>query len=156
MHRLQAIKMGLHAAACLAHADSNETTCYAIRETPKGKKEGASYKCPRSRSAREGGLGYSLLVCVILPCGPNQVGSTSGPPLRRPAHAMMPRSRLWPDPRRTPQGRGVRASVWESARCWKKTKQKTPASGYRCRCRCSRQSCLALLQLRASPKHYLV
>lgn len=53
---------------------------------PKGKKKkrGVSYKCPRSRSAREGGLGYSLLVCVILPCSPNQVGSTSGPPLRRP------------------------------------------------------------------------
>jgi hypothetical protein len=38
--RLQAIRMGLHAAARLVHADSNETSCYAIRETtPKAKKK---------------------------------------------------------------------------------------------------------------------
>lgn len=88
-YRLQAIRIRLHAAAHLVHADSNEMTYHAIRAaTIKGKrkkgKRGVSYKCPRSRSAREGGLGYSLLVCVILPYSPDQVGSTSGPPLHRP------------------------------------------------------------------------
>lgn len=148
---------GLHAAACLAHVDSNETTCYAIRETTKGKKRGVSYKCPRSRSAREGGLGYSLLVCVILPCGPNQVGSTSGPPLRRPGPCHDASLSPLAGSKTHASGEGCASECVGKRPILEKTKQKNASERVQMqRCRCSRQSCLALLQLRASPKHYLV
>lgn len=139
--RLQAVRSRLRAAAHPVHADANEMTYHAIRATTtKGKKKRRIVQVSLITECTGGWpwvLPTRLRHTAMQPLPSREYLRTAAAPARPiPYHdaSLSPLA----GPKTHASGEGCACERVGKRPILKKQNKKTPESGYRCRCRCSR------------------